>query len=79
MRINKINLKKKSLCKAHQQIEQIVNNFPIVNFCIEMKKKIHCSRRGRKLCCEEEERRRRRRRLRRDRISGRVHEIHEDP
>jgi hypothetical protein len=44
-----------------------------------MKKKIHCSRRGRKLCCEEEERRRRRRRLRRDRISGRVHEIHEDP
>jgi hypothetical protein len=39
-----------------------------------MKKKIHCSRRGRKLCCEEEEKRRRR-----DRISGRVHEIHEDP
>jgi len=39
-----------------------------------MKKKIHCSRRGRKLCFEEEERRRRR-----DRISGRVHEIHEDP
>jgi hypothetical protein len=39
-----------------------------------LKKKIHCSRRGRKLCCEEEERRRRR-----GRISGRVHEIHEDP
>jgi hypothetical protein len=41
-----------------------------------LKKKIHCSRRGRKLCFEEEEERRRRRR---DRISGRVHEIHEDP